>query len=66
MELEQIKGIGSKTLNILGRLGINNTYDLLTYYPFRYNFIKRSDINTLGQNEQIIIDGTVETNAVVL
>ncbi len=66
MELEQIKGIGPKTLNILGRLGINNTYELLTYYPFRYNFIKRSDINTLGQNEQIIIDGTVETNAVVL
>lgn len=66
MDLANIKGIGPKTLNILGRLGINNTYDLLTYYPFRYNFIKRSDIDKLEQDDPIIIDGIVETNAVVV
>lgn len=66
MELSKIKGIGPKTLNILGRLGINSTYELLTYYPFRYNFIKRSDISTLNQDDQIVIDGVVETNATVV
>ena len=66
MDLTEIKGIGPKTLNILGRLGINNTYDLLTYYPFRYEFIKRSDVKTLKQNDTIIIDGVVETNATVI
>ena len=65
MELENIKGIGPKTVNILRRLGINNTLDLITYYPFRYDIIKRSDINLLGQDDKIIIDGVVETNAVV-
>ncbi len=65
MELENVKGLGPKTINILKRLGINNTDDLITYYPFRYDIIKRSDINLLGQNEKIIIDGIVETNAVV-
>ena len=65
MELENVKGLGPKTVNILKRLGINNTDDLITYYPFRYDIIKRSDINLLGQNEKIIIDGIVETNAVV-
>ena len=47
MELENIKGIGPKTVNILRRLGINNTLDLVTYYPFRYDIIKKSDINLL-------------------
>ena len=65
MELENIKGIGPKTVNILRRLGINNTLDLINYYPFRYDIIKRSDINLLGQDDKIIIDGVVETNAVV-
>ena len=65
MELENIKGIGPKTVNILRRLGINNTLDLVTYYPFRYDIIKKSDINLLEQDDKIIIDGVVETNAVV-
>lgn len=64
MNLEQIKGIGPKTINILRRLGINNLYDLITYYPFRFDFIKRSDVDSLS-NDKIIIDGVVETNAVV-
>jgi len=65
MNLENIKGIGPKTLNVLGRLGIYSVYDLLTYYPYRYDFIKRSDINLLKENEKIIIDGVVENNAIV-
>lgn len=61
MELEQIKGLGTKTINLLKKLNINNTYDLLTYYPFRYDIIKRSDINTLNQDDHIVIDGIVES-----
>ena len=64
MNLEYIKGIGPKTLNVLKRLGINDTFDLLTYYPYRYEFIKRSDISNLS-SEKIIIDGIVEKDAMV-
>ena len=64
MNLEYIKGIGPKTLNVLKRLGINDTFDLLTYYPYRYEFIKKSDISNLS-SEKIIIDGIVEKDAVV-
>lgn len=61
MELENIKGIGPKTLNILARLGINTIDDLVTYYPYRYEVIKRSE--TL--DDKVIVDGYLETNAVV-
>ena len=62
MEIENLKGVGPKTLNILRRLGINTINDLITYYPYRYDIIKRSE-NLDG--DKVIIDGIVETNAVV-
>ncbi len=61
LKLEDIKGIGPKTLALLKKLEINNIYDLISFYPFRYNIIKRSDIHNLVQDEKIIIDGTIES-----
>ena len=37
------------------------TDDLISYYPFRYDVIKRSDISKLLDDDKIIIDGLVET-----
>ena len=66
MELEQIKGLGPKTINILRRLGINNTYDLMTYYPFRYEVIKKTDLNLLNDGDKVVIDGIIEVSATIL
>ena len=44
MKLEEIKRIGPKTLNLLNKIKIKDTNDLVTYYPFRYNIIKRSNL----------------------
>ncbi|MBR2832853.1 MAG: ATP-dependent DNA helicase RecG [Bacilli bacterium] len=60
MELETIKGIGINTIRDLKTLGINNIYDLVTYYPFRYEVIEKSTIDTLKDNDRIVIDGIVE------
>ena len=61
MELENIKGIGKSKLEILKRLNINDVEQLQTYYPFRYNVIKRTDINNLQDEDKVIIDGVIET-----
>ena len=58
--LDDIKGIGPKTIKLLNKLGINNIEELITYYPFRYNILKRSDIASLEQDDKIIIDGIIE------
>ena len=60
MDIENIKGIGSKTVANLKKLNINTIEDLITYYPFRYDVIKRSDINNINDNDNIIIDGICE------
>ena len=47
MELAKVNGIGPKTLKLLNNLGINTTFDLVNYYPYRYDFF------TLGKLEDI-------------
>ena len=42
--LEKIKGIGPKSKELLNRLNIYTIDDLLTYYPFRYDTLKRTDL----------------------
>ena len=54
--LEDIKGIGPKTLKLLNNLGIKNINDLLCYYPYRYDILKRSDINNpYGEDNKVYI-----------
>ncbi|MBR1717660.1 MAG: ATP-dependent DNA helicase RecG [Bacilli bacterium] len=45
---------------MLNKLGIYNIYDLITFYPFRYNLIKRSDLNSLMDKDRIVMDGYIE------
>ena len=62
MELESIKGIGTSKIKILNKLNITNIEELQQYYPFRYNVIKKTDINNLQNEDKVIIDGIIETN----
>jgi len=61
MKLQDIKGIGENKLKILNKLNIKTIEELITYYPFRYNIIKRTDITNLQDEDKVIIDGIVET-----
>ena len=63
MNLIDIKGIGDKTLTLLNKLNIYTISDLYEYYPYRYEILKRVDINTLNQDDKVITDGYLEENA---
>ena len=60
MELVDVVGIGPKTVLELSKLDINNSIDLLYYYPKRYNIIKRSNMDMVNNGDKVIIDGIVE------
>lgn len=60
MDLDSLKGIGPKTIKILNKLGIYNKEDLLTYYPYRFEIIERTNIDLLNQDDRVVIDGIVE------
>lgn len=65
MELTTLKGVGPKGIQTLKKIGIEKVEDLITYYPFRYDIIKRSDIALLKQDDPIILDGIIDSNPTV-
>ncbi len=64
MELKNIKGIGPKTIEHLEKLGITNIEELLSYYPYRYQVIKLSNLNEVIESSGAIV-GVIESNALI-
>ena len=58
--LNEIKGIGPKTLEALNALNINTIEDLLTYYPYRYNIYKPGSLDNYNENDTILLNGYIE------
>ena len=58
MELNIIKGIGDKTITLLNKLNIYTIDDLVNYYPFRYEILEKTDLNS----DRVVIDGVIETS----
>lgn len=59
MNLNDIMGVGEKTLLLLQKLSLTTIEDLLTYYPYRYNVYKISDIRS--SEDVITINGIIES-----
>ena len=58
--LENLQGIGPKTINMLNMMGIYNVLDLLRYYPCRYDILKRSDISNLRSRDRVVTSGVID------
>ena len=59
MNIDDIKGVGEKTLMLLKKLNLVTVEDILTYYPYRYNVYRISDINS--SQDIITVKGIVES-----
>lgn len=65
MKLNDINKICDKTLLYLNDMGIYNIDELINYYPYKYEIIKRSNVDELIDGDKIIIDGIVESNPTI-
>ncbi len=65
-ELKTIKGIGPKSELLLNKLGIMDVYDLITYFPTRYDILKKSNLDNATNEEKVIVEGKVESIPVIL
>ncbi len=66
MKLTDIKGIGAKSELLLNKLGVFTIDDLLTYYPTRYEVLKRSDLNNVLPDDKVVFDGKVDSIPMIL
>ena len=61
MTLDDIKGIGPKSLIGLNNLGIIDIDSLLSFYPYRFDILKRTPISEFNITNRVIIDGKIES-----
>ncbi len=60
--LTVIQGIGDKMANKLKKLGLDTIYDLLHYYPRRYNdYSQLTPIRDLHLGQEVTISGSVQS-----
>ena len=65
VSLAQLPSVGPKRLEALQSLGINNVYDLLFYFPFRYEDMQAKSLDDAVDQEKILIKGVVASEPVV-
>ncbi len=65
MDLINVKGLGKKTIEYLNNINIKTIDDLVRYYPYKFNYLVRKDINNPSNHDSMIIDGIVVSNPIV-
>jgi len=65
ISLAELPGVGPKKLEALQSLGINNVYDLLFYFPFRYEDMQAKSLDDAADQEKILLKGVVASEPVV-
>ena len=59
-DIQSINGIGQKNSRLFYKLGINTVYNLLRYYPRRYqDFSQLKPINKLNFGDELTVIGTI-------
>ena len=60
MRLEDINGLGITTRKYLNELGIYDVYDLINYFPFRYEIIENTDLSLIKDGDKVVLGGIIQ------
>lgn len=60
MDIQNLKGIGPKTIEYFYQAGIYNLEDLLTYYPYRYQILAPEILANTLEDETVTINATIQ------
>ena len=61
MDINVIKGVGDKSIELLSKMNLLTINDLITYYPYRYNVIRVIPLSEALNGEICTIKGIVDT-----
>ena len=65
-KIDELNGMGPKTKELFQKLNIDTIEDLITYYPKRYNVIKRTDMTSITDGDKVMIDGIIDCQPTML
>lgn len=61
VSITEIKGIGEETAQVLHEVGIYTIFDLLFYFPYRYEDYRLKDLTETQHDERVTIEGKVHS-----
>lgn len=64
--VSELSGVGAKRLTAIESLGIHSIYDLLFYFPFRYEDMEVKSLADAVDQEKILLKGVVASDPVVV
>lgn len=65
MSIDQLKGVGPKTMQLFRSLGIETIRDLMHHFPFRFEDFQQRDLETVLDQEKVVLVGKVVTPPLV-
>lgn len=60
-DLNNIKGLGPKTIETLKNININNMEDLVYYYPYKHEIVRLNDIKEAKDKDNVVIECIVDS-----
>ena len=66
IDVKNVKGVGPKACMMLSRLNITSVLDLVSHYPFRYEIIKKSNLDEANEEDKVIIDGKIDSMPILI
>lgn len=63
--LGTLKGVGPKTVANFATLNINNIYDLLYYFPVKYDELKQLPLSQVLDGQKVVLKGQIVTPVVM-
>nr|WP_249669745.1 ATP-dependent DNA helicase RecG [Polycladospora coralii] len=59
VSITDLKGVGDSRKEALNELGIESVYDLITYFPFRYDDYRLTDLQEAEHEEKVTVQGVL-------
>ncbi len=63
--MKKLSGVGPKRAEALEQLGVRTVYDLLTFYPFRYEDLTVKSIESIEDKEKVVLEGEAVSEGTV-
>lgn len=61
----ELNGVGPKTVASFATLGINTIYDLIYYFPFKYDELTQLPLDQIMDGQKVVLKGQIVTDPVV-
>ena len=66
ISINDVKGIGPRNSMLFEKIDIRTVDDLVSHYPYRYDLIKRTNLEEAQEMDKVIVDGKIDSSPILI